>query len=142
MDASREGLKAALIQSKRIKRYWSRQVPCDSSSSRAKSIMSRSAAALAVSRGPETSKSFFIDEDIFHEQFLSCSVCNEGYNQKERAPKLLTCNHTFCLTCLLTIYDQPKEPHLPYRPVEDKIFRTLNFQMCRKANLLNGKSIN
>ncbi|KAK6975458.1 tripartite motif-containing protein 3 [Biomphalaria glabrata] len=103
--------------------------------------MSCSAAALAVSKGPETSKRFFIDDDIFHEQFLSCSVCHERYNQKERAPKLLICNHTFCLTCLLTIYDTPKKPHLPYRPVEDNIYRTLDCPMCRKANFLNRKSI-
>ncbi|XP_059152762.1 uncharacterized protein LOC131938658 [Physella acuta] len=36
------------------------------------------------------------------ETFLTCSICGEPFNQSDRSPKLLTCNHTFCQMCLVT----------------------------------------
>lgn len=48
---------------------------------------------------------FIVDESAFEEQFLRCHVCQEKFDQKERHPKALPCNHTFCLMCLKQVYD-------------------------------------
>ena len=34
---------------------------------------------------------------------LECNVCSNSYNDKERVPKGLPCQHTFCLACLKRI---------------------------------------
>ena len=34
---------------------------------------------------------------------VSCGVCLEPYNNKTHVPKLLPCQHTFCLSCLDSI---------------------------------------
>ena len=31
---------------------------------------------------------------------LGCSICIEGYNDKEKCPRMLSCGHSFCSRCL------------------------------------------
>ncbi|XP_059179162.1 tripartite motif-containing protein 2-like [Physella acuta] len=44
------------------------------------------------------SKDKFID--TVEEEILSCSICSEKFDQSEREPKTLPCNHIFCKHCL------------------------------------------
>lgn len=44
------------------------------------------------------SKDKFID--TVEEEILSCPICSEKFDQTEREPKTLPCNHTFCKHCL------------------------------------------
>uniref|UniRef100_A0A2C9K1F2 RING-type domain-containing protein n=1 Tax=Biomphalaria glabrata TaxID=6526 RepID=A0A2C9K1F2_BIOGL len=44
------------------------------------------------------------------ENFLICSVCSENYDNGERQPKLLPCNHTFCKHCLIQMVQTLKKP--------------------------------
>lgn len=50
-------------------------------------------------------RNLIVDEAAFEEQFLRCHICNEKYSQADRLPKSLPCNHTFCLTCLKSVFD-------------------------------------
>lgn len=54
------------------------------------------------------------------ETLLSCNICREPFNQSDRSPRLLTCNHTFCHTCLVTLS-------------EGRADRDLECSMCRKV---------
>lgn len=45
-------------------------------------------------------RNLVVDEAAFEEQFLRCHICHEKFDQTEKAPKSLPCNHTFCLPCL------------------------------------------
>lgn len=39
-----------------------------------------------------------------YDQFLSCPVCFEAYtSHEEHAPKILTCQHSFCQSCLVSM---------------------------------------
>ncbi len=40
-------------------------------------------------------------EQEFREEFLTCSLCSEAYDQDHRVAKYLPCLHTFCRECLL-----------------------------------------
>ncbi|RUS70698.1 hypothetical protein EGW08_021541, partial [Elysia chlorotica] len=70
------------------------------------------ATAGAASAGAtnETGRSLIVDESFFEEQFLKCQVCHERFDQGDRAPKSLPCNHTFCLPCLTQIFDHAQPP--------------------------------
>ena len=37
------------------------------------------------------------------DDFISCSVCFEEYNDKDRVPLIITCSHTFCKPCLVQL---------------------------------------
>ena len=56
-------------------------------------------------------RALIVDEAYFEEQFLRCQVCNERFDQGERNPKSLPCNHTFCLPCLTQIFDHAQPPN-------------------------------
>ncbi|KAJ8298062.1 hypothetical protein KUTeg_024593 [Tegillarca granosa] len=56
-----------------------------------------------------TKRSLVVDEAAFEEQFLRCHICNEKFNQDERHPKSLPCNHTFCLPCLKQVFDHNQQ---------------------------------
>ena len=45
-------------------------------------------------------RNLVVDEAAFEEQFLRCHICRERFDQQEKTPKSLPCNHTFCLPCL------------------------------------------
>ncbi|XP_046562005.1 LOW QUALITY PROTEIN: tripartite motif-containing protein 55-like [Haliotis rubra] len=52
-----------------------------------------------------TGRSFIVDEATFEEQFLRCQICRDKFENEERPPKSLPCNHTFCLPCLKQVFD-------------------------------------
>ena len=68
------------------------------------------AAAAAAGAANDSGRSLIVDESFFEEQFLKCQVCHERFDQNERAPKSLPCNHTFCLPCLTQIFDHAQPP--------------------------------
>ncbi|XP_060084085.1 tripartite motif-containing protein 2-like [Ylistrum balloti] len=59
--------------------------------------------------GDSTKRSLIVDEAAFEEQFLRCHICNERFDQAERHPKSLPCNHTFCLPCLKQVFDHNQQ---------------------------------
>ena len=38
-----------------------------------------------------------------NQDVMSCDICTEKYDNRERKPKFLTCHHTFCEYCLLYV---------------------------------------
>ncbi|XP_067302209.1 E3 ubiquitin-protein ligase-like [Pseudorasbora parva] len=45
-----------------------------------------------------------------------CGICYRNYNLSRRCPRQLSCKHTFCESCLLTLAqsaESPAEPRLP-----------------------------
>ena len=48
--------------------------------------------------------SIMMDANLFEEQFLRCEICQECFHETERSPKILPCNHTFCVICLTSIF--------------------------------------
>ena len=34
------------------------------------------------------------------DEFVTCGICMNEYNEDTRKPKLLSCSHTVCLSCL------------------------------------------
>ena len=40
------------------------------------------------------------------ENIVDCSICLEKYNKKEKLPRILTCGHTFCTSCLQKIKEK------------------------------------
>ena len=63
------------------------------------------------------------------EQFadlITCSVCLDEFNQKQRAPKFLPCSHTICLDCLkVSVTNFSKQI---YEIILIKIFIFFNFE--------------
>ena len=62
----------------------------------------------------------------FKEQFLTCPICYESYDNGEHQAKCLPCLHTFCLSCL--------KSHAGKRP-------KFNCPQCRKEIVLPGGSV-
>lgn len=54
-------------------------------------------------------RNLVVDEAAFEEQFLRCHICQEKYDQNEKPPKSLPCNHTFCLSCLKQVFDHNQQ---------------------------------
>ena len=87
----------------------------DSSGATGTSSSSTSAAAAAATAaapieggddsGSQTNRSIVVDAAFFEEQFLRCQVCQERFDEVERPPKSLPCNHTFCVPCLTQIFN-------------------------------------
>lgn len=48
-----------------------------------------------------------INYEDFTEGFLTCGTCLCGYDQNEHSPKLLSCSHTICQSCLELIANSP-----------------------------------
>lgn len=48
-----------------------------------------------------------INYEDFTEGFLTCGTCLYAYDQSEHAPKLLSCSHTICQSCLELIAQSP-----------------------------------
>lgn len=51
-------------------------------------------------------RNLVVDEAAFEEQFLRCHICREKFDQNDKPPKSLPCNHTFCLPCLKQVLCQ------------------------------------
>ena len=62
----------------------------------------------------------------FKEQFLTCPICYESYDNGEHQAKCLPCLHTFCLSCL--------QSHASKRP-------KFNCPQCRKEIILPGGNV-
>lgn len=56
-----------------------------------------------------------INYDDFSDSFLTCGTCLCVYNNEERTPKLLSCSHTVCLSCLEHIVDAQGEAITSFR---------------------------
>ncbi|XP_014777574.1 tripartite motif-containing protein 59 isoform X1 [Octopus bimaculoides] len=44
------------------------------------------------------------DEEHFQDAFLRCIICRDVYNDTNKAPKSLPCQHCFCLNCFLEMF--------------------------------------
>ena len=42
-------------------------------------------------------------------EFVSCEICMEFYNNKNKSPRQLPCHHSFCCQCLVKIWDNSQE---------------------------------
>ncbi|CAE1263344.1 TRIM2_3 [Acanthosepion pharaonis] len=49
-------------------------------------------------------RSIVLDEEVFEETFLRCMICRDRYEENVKIPKILPCHHSFCLPCLLQLY--------------------------------------
>ncbi|KAH9519290.1 hypothetical protein Btru_075189 [Bulinus truncatus] len=99
------------------------------------------ASASTSASAQETSRSLVVDEAVFEEQFLRCPVCHEKYNQDDLAPKSLPCNHTFCLPCLIQIYDHSQPGRGLGHLHHDSHDGTLKCPSCRVEIFLNRDKI-
>ncbi|XP_064609697.1 tripartite motif containing 13-like [Liolophura sinensis] len=66
-------------------------------------------ATSAVEDDSMARRSVVVDEEAFEEQFLRCNICHEKFNENERLPKSLPCNHTFCQPCLQRVFDMHEQ---------------------------------
>lgn len=53
------------------------------------------------------------------EDFLSCSVCLENFNDHKRAPLILVCGHTFCADCIKSLLSAKSKIKCPNCNKED-----------------------
>ncbi|XP_048754936.1 tripartite motif-containing protein 59-like [Ostrea edulis] len=89
-------------------------------------------------------RSLIVDEAAFEEQFLRCHICNEKYNQVERHPKSLPCNHTFCLPCLKQVFDHNQQNGRSRRQIawfDDTYEGVLKCPECRVEIFLSRTEI-
>ena len=89
-------------------------------------------------------RSLIVDEAAFEEQFLRCHICNEKFNQVERHPKSLPCNHTFCLPCLKQVFDHNQQNSRTRRQVtwlDDTFEGVLKCPECRVEIFLSRAEI-
>nr|KAG5701768.1 hypothetical protein BaRGS_000758 [Batillaria attramentaria] len=92
--------------------------------------------------GSQSNRSIVVDAAFFEEQFLRCQVCHERFDQSERSPKSLPCNHTFCLPCLTQIFDHAQPPtrrNLLW--ADDTLDGTLKCPTCRVEIYLSKNKI-
>ena len=94
--------------------------------------------------------SFISDNGV---QGPECSICYEGYNDEKKCPRLLSCGHSFCSSCLERLlhgnsiycpkcrqkkFNRGREESVLWRFycfVSGEIFNDLNFKM----QLIQGK---
>ena len=55
------------------------------------------------------------------ENIIECSICLEKYDKKEKLPRILTCGHTFCTSCLLKIKEKNKPDNKIKCPLDLKL---------------------
>lgn len=87
-------------------------------------------------------RNLVVDEAAFEEQFLRCHICREKYDQTEKAPKSLPCNHTFCLPCLKQVFDHnPQNGRRAYTFADDTYEGVLKCPTCRVEIYLSRTEI-
>ena len=55
------------------------------------------------------------------ENIIECSICLEKYDKKEKLPRILTCGHTFCTSCLIKIKEKNKPDNKIKCPLDLKL---------------------
>ena len=55
------------------------------------------------------------------ENIIECSICLERYDKKEKLPRILTCGHTFCTSCLIKIKENNKPDNKIKCPLDSKL---------------------
>lgn len=51
---------------------------------------------------------------------LTCAICTEPYDDEEHLPKLLSCHHSFCQVCLVTLSSVGQKKVLPCPACREK----------------------
>nr|XP_014263612.2 tripartite motif-containing protein 35-like [Maylandia zebra] len=70
------------------------------------------------------------------ENFLSCHVCSETF----RDPVSLSCNHSFCSSCLQKFWEQTKNKNCPIcKRKSSKDFLIVNFALKELADSFSGR---
>nr|XP_014263620.2 tripartite motif-containing protein 35-like [Maylandia zebra] len=70
------------------------------------------------------------------EDYLSCHVCSETF----RDPVSLSCNHSFCSSCLQKFWEQTKNKNCPIcKRKSSKDFLTVNFTLKELADSFAGR---
>ncbi|XP_033476181.2 E3 ubiquitin-protein ligase TRIM35-like [Epinephelus lanceolatus] len=70
------------------------------------------------------------------ESFLSCHVCSETF----RDPVSLSCNHSFCSSCLQKFWEQAKNKNCPLcKRKSSKEFPAVNFALRQLADSFAGR---
>ncbi|KAL3975383.1 estrogen-related receptor gamma [Sarotherodon galilaeus] len=68
--------------------------------------------------------------------YLSCHVCSKTF----RDPVSLSCNHSFCSSCLQKFWEQTKNKNCPIcKRKSSKYFLTVNFTLKELADLFAGR---
>ena len=55
------------------------------------------------------------------ENIIECSICLEKYDKKEKLPRILTCGHTFCTSCLIKIKEKNEPDNKIKCPLDLKL---------------------
>ena len=55
------------------------------------------------------------------ENIIECSICLERYDKKEKLPRILTCGHTCCTSCLIKIKEKNKPDNKIKCPLDSKL---------------------
>ncbi|CAG5130920.1 unnamed protein product [Candidula unifasciata] len=91
---------------------------------------------------PDTGRSLIVDERFFEEQFLRCQICHEKFDQMQRSPKSLPCNHTFCMPCLTQIFDHAQpSARRSFTWAHESLDGTLKCPTCRVEIFLSRNKI-
>ena len=63
------------------------------------------------------------------ENIVECSICLEKYNKKDKLPRILSCGHTFCTSCIKKIKSKNTNENHIKCPIDLKIgFETNNVE--------------
>ena len=63
------------------------------------------------------------------ENIVECSICLEKYNKKDKLPRILSCGHTFCTSCIQKIKSKNSNENNIKCPIDLKIgFETNNIE--------------
>lgn len=65
--------------------------------------------------------------DVKFNMKLSCTICAENFDAKEHTPKVLTCGHSLCVSCLKTMLDAVQVSYVG----NGEVFTSFSCPMCR-----------
>ncbi|KAM4616647.1 nuclear factor 7, brain-like [Polymixia lowei] len=76
------------------------------------------------------------EKNVHLENYLNCHVCSETF----RNPVSLTCNHSFCSTCLQKFWEQTKNKNCPIcKRKSSKDLPAVNFTLKELADSYTGR---
>lgn len=97
---------------------------------------------MAGSEDGDNRRNLVVDEAAFEEQFLRCHICREKYDQDDKTPKSLPCNHTFCLPCLTQVFDHhPQNARRAFTFADENYEGVLKCPTCRVEIFLSRSEI-